>query len=537
MKEGGYRKITAGYTKKIEETILALCPMDAGRLRKITTQICIAGGCISMLFLLLLFFRSPGLYSLALSVFYAIVVSEEVLRFVSKRLERRILRQMEKMLSDVRHFYYDTHSVVDALQEAALVAGYEMRVHVERLLEVLCSENPTAAAEDYNRTSKNHFLKLFLSLCLAIQEYGDTEHKGESLFVRNLSALRKDILNQLLQIGRLQVEFGGLTMITLLPLLLLPLIRSTAIETLPELSEFYSGTWGIVLPVLYLVFTVMIYRVIVEMQELDAQQYNQHLLLYRIERIRPIRAMLNQREKRSATQYQQKKRIEKAGERITPRLLFLEKILSLCASVLIGFCVLFYAKGGTAAFAWYELLILLLMGGFFYHIPDFRLRYRRTLMKMNMLSEVTQFQSIIMMQMFIPDITVLRILLTMEQFAFIFRAALQDCINEYSYSIYDALNGMKEAEQYRPFRRLCENLLSVDKIGIIRSFEEVAQDREHFQMQREEETHNMIRKKAGKARMIAFIPMLSVMVTYLILPYGIEAMSQFQAILTELGSM
>mgnify|MGYP003522618823 CR=1 FL=1 len=158
-------------------------------------------------------------------------------------------------------------------------------------------------------------------------------------------------------------------------------------------------------------------------------------------------------------------------------------------------------------------------------------------MQMNMLSEVTQFQSIIMMQMFIPDITVIRILLTMEQFAMIFRKSIQDCINEYSYSVFDALSNMKASESFEPFRRLCDNLMTVDKIGVIHSFEEIVQDREHFQRQREADTYRMIRKKSGQAKLIAFIPMLLIIITYLILPYGMEAMRQFSVIMQELSGI
>ena len=186
---------------------------------------------------------------------------------------------------------------------------------------------------------------------------------------------------------------------------------------------------------------------------------------------------------------------------------------------------------------WYEFGVILLCALLAYKMPDLRLWYKSALMRMNMLSEVTQFQSIIMMQMFIPNITVLRILTSMEQFAFIFRLGIQECINEYSYSVEEALTDMKKAENYEPFRRLCDNLLIVDKIGIVRAFEEISQDREHFQKQREEDTYRMIRKKAGQAKLLAFVPMLTIMVSYLIFPYGVEAMNQFSAIMQELNTM
>lgn len=530
--------LTNRYVNKVRNTLSRLCPMEKQHLCKRTMQICLTTWGMMCLVFYLLFCRRPGIYSFALSCFFSVVISGEALRFTSKRLERRILRQMDKLLNDVRHFYYDTHSIRTALQAAAGFAGMEMRIHIDILLEVLGAENIEMAVEDYYRTTSNRFMKLFLSQCVAIQEYGDTERNGESVFVRNLSDLREDILNYLLQLDHLQLEFGGLTFITLVPILTLSVIRSTAIATLPELDRFYSGTSGIILPVVYLVGTILVYSVILEMQELDVQNQSVYRILQRLGKCKWISNMLDCWERRHYGNVIGKKRkLQKAGESIVPRYFFLEKMLSFVLTAVTGAGILVYAKGSDKCIQWWELCVLVLIGIIAYQIPEIRLKYRTALMQMNMLSEVTQFQSIIMMQMFIPDITVLRILLTMEQFAMIFRKSIQDCINEYSYSVFDALSNMKASESFEPFRRLCDNLMTVDKIGVIHSFEEIVQDREHFQRQREADTYRMIRKKSGQAKLIAFIPMLLIIITYLILPYGMEAMRQFSVIMQELSGI
>ena len=527
--------LTKRYVNKVRDALLHLCPFEPQRLYKKTVQICCITWAVVGVAFFTLFFRNPGMYTFILSCTFSIITSGEVLRFTVKRMERRILRQLEKLLNDVRHCYYDTHSIGTALQEAAMMSGYEMRVHIDMLLRVLGAENIEWALEEYNRISGNRFLKLFLSQCVAIQEYGDSERNGESIFVRNLSDLREDILNYLLQLEYLQLEFAGLTVITLIPILTLPLIRSTATATLPELESFYIGTSGIVLPVIYLVVTILVYSLILEMQELDAQNKTLLLLLQKVGGIRCVAILLDFWERRHGRRIMCMQRsLQRAGEHISPRYLILEKILYFCLTEIVGAVVLVCAKGNIECLKFYELCILLFLGLIAYIIPESRLRYRTALMQMNMLSEVTQFQSIIIMQMFIPDITVLRMLLTMEQFAMIFRKSIQDCINEYSYSVFQALSNMKAAESYEPFRRLCDNLLTVDKIGIVRSFEEVIQDREYFQRQREADTYRMIRKKSGQAKLVAFIPMLMIMITYLILPYGMEALRQFGEIMSEL---
>lgn len=527
--------MTKGYVKRVTNTLHSVCPMDRQKIRKLVAELCLLVLGLDCLAFYVLFVRSPGIYSVLVFVFYAVVIAKETLRFFAGRMEYRLLRQTEKMLNDVRHCFFDTHSVTEALQEVAGISGYEIRLHIENLLEVLCSEDVEAAVEEYNQSSENRFLKLFLSQCVAIREYGDTEVKDESMFVRNLCDLREDVLNHQLQLERLRVEFAGLSFITLVPLLMLPIMRSAAIGMLPELARFYNGTLGKVLPMVFLAGTIMIYNIIVEMQELDARGDNSRWL-WQIEKCGMVAWLLNRWERRHyGKAIQQKRKLRRGGEKITPRLFFLEKVVYMYVAVVFGILVLLWAKKGGESIAWYEGIILLLCGIVSYWIPEIRIRYRKSLMQMNMLSEVTQFQSIIMMQMFIPDITVLRILTTLEQFAHIFHASIQDCINEYSYSVQGALQRMKGAESYEPFRRLCDKLLSVDKIGIVRSFEEIVQDRLYFQKQREADTYRVIKKKSGYARIIAFIPVLLIVITYLVLPYGVEALRQFSMILEEIN--
>lgn len=611
--------LTRWYVAKVRSMYQAHCPIASDKLRVKTIKVCffVWGSAAGVLYLV--FMRNPTVYSFVLAVFLIAVVSIEILRFVSKMTEKRILRQLEKFLNDVRHFYYDTHSVVGAILEAASVSKYEMSVHAERLCEVLTAADVKDAVEEYNRSSANRFLKLFLSQCVATQEYGDTKKQGESLFVRNINDLRADILNYLLQLERLQMEFAGLTFITVLPVFALPAIKGLAVGALPELEAFYSGAFGVLAGPIYLVVTVLIYLVIVKMQELDAgETAGNQSLVAAIAKMKFVSRFLDAwEEKNYGRMLRQKERLRRAGERITPRQWLVQKagfaiiafvsgvwlfsashmrereilcsnldnvaslssaattrqteamkeavfhvvnrykdvegvtrfilvseiesVSSLNSEVLIGVtadeCMRRILEYQDSYVKWYEILCVLSISVLAYCIPLFLIKYKESLMKMNMLSEVTTFQSIIMMQMYIPDITVATILMSLEQFALIFRADLQDCINELSFSWREALENMRDNEEYEPFRRLCDNFIIADKIGIQLAFDEIAQDREHFQKQRELDTSRMIKKKSERAKLIAFIPVVIIIATYLILPFAVESFNQFSVIMEELNMM
>ncbi len=77
---------------------------------------------------------------------------------------------------------------------------------------------------------------------------------------------------------------------------------------------------------------------------------------------------------------------------------------------------------------------------------------------MDMMDEVIQFESVILILMQIERMTVEEILDWMHMFSRIFRTSLQSCICHFPLDDEDALDQLIEDEPYEPFRRLIENL-------------------------------------------------------------------------------
>lgn len=609
--------LTAWYVKRITATFRNIAPVSGNGIKKKTMKVCFLIWSASILLLVLVFMREPSAYNFFLSLFVIVVLNVEAVRFFSNREERKVLMQLEKFCEEVRHYYYDSRSVTEAITEAAETAGKEMRAHAKRILDVLTSSDVKKEVGRYNDEHYSKYLKLFLSQCVATRTYGDTVVGDTSLFVKNLSAIRNDILSEVLQKQKMQAEFTGLTFITVIPVLTLPLIKASAINTLPELTSFYKGPFGLIFPTAFLIITAVIYLMIVKMQELEAENRSTHAFLLALSFAPGIRNVLELYEKRNyGKTLKTGKFLKKSGETLTPRLFFLEKFLFLSISFVIGLVIVFsakerqrnnlltdvsgietlsssatltdisdmekavikytdkYKRDKTVTYGqiaeeirrdtpitsgivtdelakeifkrteeyknvyvkWYELLIVIGISLLCSLLPSALVRYKATLMKMNMLSETTKFQSIIMMQMYIPDITVIDLLESMEQFSFIFKSSIESCINDYAFRGTKALLDMKEKEAYEPFRRLCDSFLVCEKIGILKAFDEIASDREHFTKQREFDVEQMIKKKSQTAKLIAFIPVLLVMIGYLILPYGIESVRQFSGVLKEINN-
>jgi hypothetical protein len=175
-------------------------------------------------------------------------------------------------------------------------------------------------------------------------------------------------------------------------------------------------------------------------------------------------------------------------------------------------------------FHWYELILAIFIAGLSYCFPYWMLLYRRKVLHLNMGNEVAQFQSTIMMVMYLNNTTVLKVLELMESFAVIFKEAIKNCINDYSAGDLDALEKLKIRERYEPFRRLIDNLIIADKIGIQKAFDEVSEERKVSQEMRNQDYRISRDKKVVYGMVMSFVPAVLTIAFYWIIPFAMNAL-------------
>ncbi|NLX76508.1 MAG: hypothetical protein GXZ01_03930 [Clostridiaceae bacterium] len=189
-------------------------------------------------------------------------------------------------------------------------------------------------------------------------------------------------------------------------------------------------------------------------------------------------------------------------------------------------------------FKWWELLISIALSAVSYYIPYWLLLFREHVLKMSMEDEVKQFHTIILMLMHIERIDVENILHWMEQFADIFKASIQKCINNYEYGDRQALEQLIIDEPYPPFVRIVENLISAaNKITVEQAFDELRLEREYYQEKRKQDNEIMVNKKGMWGRFIAFIPMGATIFLYLIVPFVLVSTRQMMNFSEEVSKM
>ena len=187
---------------------------------------------------------------------------------------------------------------------------------------------------------------------------------------------------------------------------------------------------------------------------------------------------------------------------------------------------------------WSEVVVGILIAYFMYYVPVFVLKFQVKMRRMEMEDEVVQFQTVILMLMYIERVSVEYMIEWLERFANIFKEPLSTCMNNYESGAWEALEQLKEDAPYKPFVRIVESLQSaVENVKITDAFDELETERNFFQEKRKEANERLINKKAKLGRLIGFAPMIVLFVGYLIGPLIIVSVFDMTEYFSQMSSM
>lgn len=187
---------------------------------------------------------------------------------------------------------------------------------------------------------------------------------------------------------------------------------------------------------------------------------------------------------------------------------------------------------------WVEIVIALLIAYAMYYMPVVILMFQRKMRAMEMEDEVMQFQTIILMLMYIERISVEFIIEWLARYANIFKEPLAKCLNNYESGAIEALEELKEDAPYKPFVRIVESLQSaVENVKLTDAFDELEQERAFYQEIRKETNERLVNRKAKIGRIIGFAPMVTLFVGYLIVPLMWSSVMDMGTYFSQMGSM
>ena len=181
----------------------------------------------------------------------------------------------------------------------------------------------------------------------------------------------------------------------------------------------------------------------------------------------------------------------------------------------------------NAYFKYWQLIIVIFVAWIGYMIPTIVLFIRNLLREMEKENEIMQFQSIILMLMYIERVDVQTILEWLSRFSYAFKEPIATALNNYESGAIEALEELKEAVPYKDFIRIVEQLESaVERIPIRSAFDELETERSYYYEKRKTSNEQLINKKVMYGKVFGFTPLIILVGGYLVIPLIAVSMLQ-----------
>lgn len=456
---------------------------------------------------------------------------------------RRTERAQELMLGELEHFlteladqYARCADLREALEQSAQRCGRQLRCEVLELVDAFERDLSYDRMGGIAQT-KNTYMLLLFSLCHTIRMYGDMQIGGVSLFIYNIRYIKEEVRMELLRRQEGRYAFLGLVSLAILPFFVCIPIQAWSHSVSASLDRFYVGTYGFVTLMVCFWLTVICAVAVQELQYPTMADGTGPTLAQRLLQIPFISSVVDRRIALRYSRYlrknEQLKVLQGYGnirEFLVKKILSMTVCVCLFGGLLIGYRIVWRSQRMTAGGHAFGIPAGCILTGaaaaIGYFLPDARVTILRARVEYQKMEETLRFETLILMVMHYSRMTVEELLRWMERFSVVFSRALQRAVDDFSYHRRESLLQLKRDLGYEPARKLVDALLVCDDIPIAQAFYDVEGERAYNMESFKQKALDLQREKAAFARVIAFLPFVSVLVLRLVVPFVLEGLMQ-----------
>lgn len=249
------------YVLKIRRRLEIINLEDEYLTRKQTAQIVFKGLIIIIPLTIFIVYLTRHNIILMLTLFlFELFFIETFMEGMVDKIDNKLLREQVDMFGEVRHAYHEYNMVEEALYDVAQNDEVEVSRQVEKIHEVLLSDDPETELEKYYDIAPNSYLKEFAGISYLTKEFGDRKDKdGASLYLKNLNNIVQEMQLEILKRDKLDYVFQSLSMIAAVPILFLDVMKNWAVGQFAFTSQFYNGTAGFLTQMAIVIVTILCY--------------------------------------------------------------------------------------------------------------------------------------------------------------------------------------------------------------------------------------------------------------------------------------
>lgn len=170
-------------------------------------------------------------------------------------------------------------------------------------------------------------------------------------------------------------------------------------------------------------------------------------------------------------------------------------------------------------------------------IPEFVLRFRKSLVTYEATEDVMQLQTMALI-LSATDMDVLRGLYWMEQQATIHKELIRYCYHEYTQDPIQALTNLSNKSDNVEFKKICNKFKSASyKLSLEEAFSDMKLDKAQYMYTRDRKQAEVLESRRQNAKLACVVPGGLALVGLFVLPIIILGISQLMTSFSDLGSL
>lgn len=199
-----------------------------------------------------------------------LMLSGVLIDFFVYRVENRLLVQLKNYLVRVVFNYQQTKMVDEAVFDSIQYAGPEMKVHAERINKILNDLDSEKELAAYEEVAPSRYLRVFAGLAVLVKDRGDNiDEKNGSSFVKGLTAINKELNDEILYRSKLSYALRSISTLALIPIFLALPTKNWSISHFPTTESFYSSRIGFLSEIAVYAISVVCYLIVRKMKEIN----------------------------------------------------------------------------------------------------------------------------------------------------------------------------------------------------------------------------------------------------------------------------
>lgn len=199
-----------------------------------------------------------------------LMLSGVLVDFFVYRVENRLLVQLKNYLVRVTFNYQQTKMVDEAVFDSIQYAGPEMKVHAERINKILNDLDSEKELAAYEEVAPSRYLRVFAGLAVLVKDRGDNfDEKNGSSFVKGLTAINKELNDEILYRSKLSYALRSLSTLALIPIFLALPTKYWSISQFPTTEAFYGSRIGFLSEIAVYAISVACYLIVRKMREIN----------------------------------------------------------------------------------------------------------------------------------------------------------------------------------------------------------------------------------------------------------------------------